>query len=196
MSSTTYDARIDNLKAQIETAMSTGSTKDFEGSTASSGMMLPQVCFPLLDAYRLAALVNPSKAFKSKEPVSDLNRPEAIGDKDFWSEAWRVIQTVGPVLINALNQNGKAPTKSLKAVVAELPPERRDDPEFRAYAADLLLYVTQHTAGALSGAKNYADPATTPEPPQPPPGKDFWSDAWDFVCDAAPVVLPIVLSLL
>ncbi|BEL04117.1 hypothetical protein Q0Z83_023080 [Actinoplanes sichuanensis] len=198
MSTNKLDARIENLRAQIDSAMSSGGTKDFDFPIGTPTVPdFTTVVYPLLDAYRHAVQVNPAKAFAPKPvPAKSLENPAVLGDKDFWSDLWGIVQQVAPIIIGALTKDFNPSVKSLKQVVAELPPNLRDDPEFRAYATELLLYTAQHTMGALSGAKNYTDPKNVPAPPQPPAGKDFWSDAWNFVRDAIPVVAPIILSLL
>jgi len=53
-------------------------------------------------------------------------------------------------------------------------------------------------SAGLVRPKDFTDPATAISIPEPPPGtpKGWFDDVVDFVSDAAPVVLPIVMSLI
>jgi hypothetical protein len=144
-----------------------------------------------LSAYPTAIAAQPSKAFKSKDfsaPPSDTTQ---LANKDFWDTFWDVVQVAAPIVINAVTKDFKQPG-DLKGVIDQLPANRKNDPEFKEYAVDLALTIGAGTVSALSGE------GAPPEMPTPPTGKDkdFWSDAWKFVQQAAPVVLPIALSLL
>ena len=154
-----------------------------------------------VSAYHAAATVNPQKAFKSKGAPAALVLTDstAVADKGFWDDAWAVVRAVAPVVINALSKDYKPAPATLKQIVDALPAERKNDKAWTDYATNTLLYGCWQTAscfggtvprGLLGGAVDM--------PPTPPPGadKNWLDDVVSFIEDAAPVVLPIVLSLI
>lgn len=204
MSTSVVDPKLKNLADEIEKALAGG-----DGGKAKSGYLsgvaapaygATTVAASLLSAYHSAALTNPTKAVKAKglPPQIEVRDPSVVADSKFWDTLWDVVQVVGPVVVNALSKDYQPASKNLNSIIQSVPEHRRNDKDWVDFATTLLLNLAQGTVQAISGTKDFTDPATRPPVPKPPPGadKDFFSDAWDFVQDAAPVAMPIILSLL
>jgi len=171
-----------------------GPAKDFQVTTINSDAT--QLAAQLLSAYQAAALANPAKAFKTKgmTPPLSLDRPQDIADKAWWNDVLRVVADVAPVVINALSKDFEPKPKQLSDIIAALPAARKNDKAWTDYATQSLLYGSYWTTQCFGGNA----PSVFPDPPQPPPGQDkgWFDDVCSFVADAAPVVLPIVMSLI
>ena len=186
----TLDPQLEPIKKQLLGAFDGGAVSLPTGQGAAfqdAGILAGT----WLSAYPAAIATQPAKAFKSKDfsaPPSDTTK---LADKGFWDTVWDVIEVTAPIVINAVTKDFKQPG-DLKGFIDKMPANRKNDPEFKEYAVELALAVGQGTVSALSGD------GTRPDMPTPPTGKDkdFWNDAWSFVQEAAPVVLPIALSLL
>jgi hypothetical protein len=136
----------------------------------------------------------------SPGPSSPCSRPEEPGrrhgqpDKAFRAKGF----TPRVRLSDASLLGQKGWFDSVMSIVQALPAERRNDKDFVDYATTLLLALGQATVQAMSGEKDFTDPATQVAIPEPPAGmpKGCFDDVCDFVSDAAPVALPLIMSLL
>ena len=202
MSVAIYDPKLDSMKRQIENAFASKTRpggKDF----ASADAALEDACSvasAMLSAYHVAATVNPDKAFRAKgfTPKVRLSDASLLGQKGWFDSVMSIIQTVAPVVIDAVSKDFQPKAPSLASIVQALPAERRNDKDFVDYATTLLLALGQATVQAMSGEKDFTDPATQVAIPEPPAGmpKGWFDDVCDFVSDAAPVALPVIMSLL
>ena len=199
---TVLDPKLDNVKQQIESAFASGAAsggKDFSPGTALVSDA-SSMAGAMLSAYQIAATVNPSKAFKSKgyTPQAQVSDPAELGQKAWWDSVLNIIQTVAPVVINALSKDFQPQSPNLAAIIANLPEERRTDKAFVDYATTVLLTLGQATAQSMAGQKDFTDPANSVTIPTAPSGMDkgWFDDVCSFVSHAAPVVLPIVMSLI
>jgi hypothetical protein len=202
MSVAIYDPKLDSMKRQIENAFA---SKPRPGgkSLASADAALEDACSlasAMLSAYHVAATVNPDKAFRAKgfTPKVRLSDASLLGQKGWFDSVMSIIQTVAPVVIDAVSKDFQPKAPSLASIVQALPAERRNDKDFVDYATTLLLALGQATVQAMSGEKDFTDPATQVAIPEPPAGmpKGWFDDVCDFVSDAAPVALPVIMSLL
>jgi hypothetical protein len=201
MTAVALDPKLDSIKKQIEAAFAGGPGPNGKGYAPSTTVHdATAMAGAMLSAYHVAATVNPSKAFKSKAfaPQVQVSDPSELQDKAWWNTVLDIIQTTGPIVINALSKDYKPTSPNLASIIQALPEERRNDKGFVDYATTCLLSLGQATVQALSGQKDFTDPATAISIPEPPPGmpKGWFDDVVDFVSDAAPVVLPIVMSLI
>ncbi|HEX6872896.1 MAG TPA: hypothetical protein VF163_17505 [Micromonosporaceae bacterium] len=210
MSSPVLDPKLKEFASQIETALQGGPMpKGYESggyggvttdisATVRDGSMLAG---SFLQAYHNAALVNPTKAIrptKGIRPRMQLSSPEEATSKDLWDTFWNVVEHAGPPLLEALTKDYRPETPNLASIIQAVPAHRRNDKGWVDFATDLLLTVAQGTVQSLAGQKDFTDPRNRPQIPQPPANadKNFLSDAFDFVQEAAPVAMPIILSLL
>lgn len=202
MTTAVLDPKLQSLAAQIEGAFAGGPAPSAGGAAPSSQSThdAASVAGSMLSAYHSAALVNPTKAYKSKglAPTIQVSDPTEATTKSFWDSVWSVVQTVGPVVIDAISKDYQPQQANLATIIEGLPANRRNDKDWVDFATTLLLSVAQGTVQALSGQKDFSDPASQPPLPQPPAGADkgFWDDAWGFVQQAAPTAMPIIMSLL
>jgi len=205
MTVATLDPQLENLKKQIEGAFTGGpgpDGKDFAAGTPPITFVhdASSMASAMLSAYHVATVVNPNKAFKAKAftPQVQLSDPSELTQKNWFHSFLSIVQTVGPVIINALSKDFQPQAPNLATIIQALPPERRNDKDFVDYATTLLLTLGQATVEALSGKKDFTTPNTQVYIPQPPPGmpKGWFDDVCKFVADAAPVVIPIVMSLI
>jgi hypothetical protein len=154
----------------------------------------------MLAAYHTAAEVNPGKAFRGKAftPQVQLSDASELQQKAWWNSVLDIIQTVAPVVINAVSKDYQVQPPQLSSIIQALPAQRRNDPGFVDYATTVLLNLGQGTVQAMSGQKDFTDPRTEISIPQPPPGMDkgWFDDVCKFVGDAAPIALPIIMSLI
>ncbi len=202
MTAAVLDPKLAGLAAQIEGAFAGGPAPSPNGgtSTAPGTRDAASVASSMLSAYHSAAVINPAKAYKSKglAPTIQVSDPAEATSKDFWDSVWTVVQTVGPVVVDALSKDYQPNQPNLSTVIQGIPANRRNDKDWVDFATTLLLSVAQGTVQVLSGQKDFTDPASQPPLPQPPAGADkgFFDDAWGFVQQAAPVAMPIIMSLL
>jgi hypothetical protein len=201
MTAVALDPKLDSLKKQIEAAFAGGpgpNGKDYAPSTTVHDATA--MASAMLSAYHVATTVNPSKAFKAKAfaPQVQVSDPSELQDKAWWDTVLDIVQTAGPIVINALSKDYKPTSPNLATIIQALPEERRNDKDFVDYATTLLLSLGQATVQALSGQKDFTDPATQISIPEPPPGKPkgWFDDVCDFVSDAASVVVPIAMAVL
>jgi len=192
------DPQLKNLSDQILAAFSGGSA--VSGTVTTAARDVSAVASSLLEGYHIGVLANPAKAPKGKAytPQTNLSDLSEVDPKSFWGSVWDVVRATVPVVVNALSKDFKADAPKLSDVVAMLPEARRSDQQFQSYATQLLLASAQGVVQAASGQKDFSNPHDVPVFPELPPGvdKNFWSDAWKFVQDAAPVVIPAVLAIL
>jgi hypothetical protein len=203
MTTAALDPKLEKLANQIEGAFAGGGAgKGFEMDGPSTTVVHDacSMASSLLSAYHVAATVNPAKAFKAKAfaPTVQVADPLELGQKAWWNTVLDIIQTTAPVVINALSKDFQPKAPTLEQVIQGLPEQRRNDKDFVDYATTLLLTLGQATVQSMSGQKDFSDPATALSIPQPPPGKDkgWFDDVCDFVSDAAPIALPIIMSLI
>src|SRR5262245_41512229 len=205
MTSAVLDPRLQKLANEIEGALSgqqpTGGAKGYlSGQSTDSTKQAASVAGSLLAAYQTSAMLNPTKAFKSKGlvPQLQISDPSLLTDKSWWNSVWDVVQTVAPVVINAMSKDYAPPQSNLSSIIQSVPAHRRNDKDWVDFATTLLLNVAQGTIDAIRQEKDFSDPNNQPQIPMPPANadKNFLSDAWDFVQDAAPIAGPILLSLL
>jgi hypothetical protein len=207
MSSLVFDPKLREFADQIESALQGGPMpKGYEyggaptdvTTTVRDGALLAG---SMLEAYHNAALVNPSKAIrptKAMTPRIQLTSPEEATGKDFWDSFWTVVEHTGPILVNALSKEYRPQPPNLASIIQAVPAHRRNDKSWVDFATNLLLTVAQGTVQSLDGRKDFSDPRNRPQLPQAPANADksFFDDALQFVQDAAPVAMPIILSLL
>jgi hypothetical protein len=203
MATATLDPRIESLKKQFESAFAGGKGPEYKDFAAadvahSDATMMAST---MLAAYQVGAKVNPSKAFKAKDykPAVRLSDSSVLANKAWWNDVFDVIEVIGPVVVNALSKDYQPQPPMLADVIQRLPPERRNDKDFVDYATSLLLALAQTTVQALDPQKAFSNGGSARYTiPDPPPGKDkgWFDDVCDFVSDAAPVAVPIILSLL
>ena len=105
---------------------------------------------------------------------------------------------MAPVVINALSKDYQPPQPSLKDIINGLPVDRKNDKDWTDFATQILLIAAQTTVEALGGKKDFTDEQNIPDIPQPPTGKpkDWFDDVCHFVANAAPVAIPIIMSLI
>jgi hypothetical protein len=202
MTTPNLNPKLDNIKDQIETAFADGPRPDGNGTpptvpVSSSGSMASA----FLGAYHAAVIANPGKAFKPTKafaPQVHVNSSTELAQKEWWDSVLSIIQVVAPVVIDAVSKDFEPVQATLQTILDALPPEYRDDPAFADYATTVLLTLCQETVQAMSGKKDFTDPATPIPVPTPPPGKskDWFDDVCKFAAQAAPVVLPIVMSII
>lgn len=188
----TLDPKLDDYKKQIVAAFSSGPGPGPLGSSGTASDATSMAA-SMLAAYQGAAAAQPAKAFQPGKGFSTLvSDPTQIADKSWWDDVWNIVQTVAPVIIDAVSKDYTPPKADLKAIIQALPEERKNDPDFAEYATTLALTVGQGTAQAMSGS------AARPDLPPAPAGKDkgWFDDVCSFVSKVAPVVLPIAMSLL
>jgi hypothetical protein len=198
---TKADPKLEQLAKEISGAFKggPGPSKDFSISVGNRDAA--QFAASLLAAYQTAAVVNPRKAIRPPGKAFNtltLEDPAAVVGKDFWHDFLSIVSEVAPVVINALSKDYEAPRPVLRDVIDALPAERRDDKSWTDFATQLLLIAAKTTVQALSGEKDFSHSSDLPDLPQPPDGKDkdFFADAMHFVAQAAPVVMPIIMSFL
>jgi len=205
MTTAVLDPKLNDIAVQISSALSTGSTASTgQGSSSASSSAVVRdastIAASLLSAYHSAVLVNPSKAFQTKAmtPSIQLSSKDEILDKGFWDDVWSVVQTAGPIVVNALNKDYKADAPNLASVIQTVPAHRRDDKDWVDFTTSLLLNLAQGAVQALSGQKDFSIAANRPPMPVAPPGADkgWFDDALGFVQKAAPVALPIIMSMI
>ena len=202
MTAPVVDPKLENVKKQIEGAFAggPGPSKDFSSSSAVAPHDASSMACAMLAAYHTAAEVNPAKAFRGKAftPQVQLTDAGELQSKAWWNSVLDIIQTVAPVVINAISKDFQAQPPQLASIIQALPAQRRNDPGFVDYATTVLLNLGQATVQAMSGAKDFTDPSTALSIPQPPPGMDkgWFDDVVKFVSDAAPVAIPIIMSLI
>ena len=197
------DPRLESIKKDIESAFAGGPAPDGKGYASTNVTLVrdaSSMAGAMLSAYQVAAMVNPDKAFKPKgfTPKVRVSDPSELEQKAWWDSVLSIIQTVAPVVIDAVSKDYQPQRPNLAAVIQQLPPERRADKDFMDYATTLLLALGQATVEAMSGRKDFTDPATAISIPQPPPGmpKGWFDDVCDFVSQAAPIAVPIIMSVL
>ncbi len=176
MTASVLDPKLENVKRQIEGAFTGGpgvESKDYAPAT-SVVRDASSMASAMLSAYHVAATVNPDKAFRAKgfTPQVQIGDPSELEMKAWWDSVLSIIQ--------------------------HLPAQRQNDRAFADYATTLLLTLGQATVQAMSGQKDFTDSRTQVSIPQPPPGMDkgWFDDVCSFVSDAAPVALPIIMSLI
>ena len=193
------DPQLKNLAADLANAFSggPGPSKNFN---VQGGNDAAKMATAFISAYQNAVLVNPTKAFKSKGAPAPLQLSDStvIATKDFWDDAWDIVVDVAPVVINALSKDFKPQQLNLKQIVDKLPDTRKNDKAWTDYATNTLLYGCYATNQCFGGTKPTSLGGMFDSPPTPPAGvnKDWFDDVCDFVSDAAPVVLPIVMSFI
>jgi hypothetical protein len=205
MTTAVLDPKLQDLAAQIENAFSGApTTLSGYGTGPSDPATLTHdastVATSMLSAYQTAAAINPGKAYHAKamKPQVKLENPAQASSKDFWDSVWDVVQVAGPIIVDAVSKDYRPQPPNLGAVMQKVPAHRRNDKAWVDYTTSLLLNLAQGTAQSLSGQKDFSNPANRPLMPQPPSGADkgFFDDALSFVQDAAPVALPIIMSLI
>lgn len=164
---------------------------------SSSGSMASA----MLGAYHGAVAANASNALtpgKAFAPQVYVTSATEMASKAWWDSVLSIVQVVAPVVIDAVSKDFDPATPTLQQIVEALPPERRNDPDFADYATTVLLTLSKETVQAMSGQKDYTDPATEIPVPTPPYGKskDWFDDVCSFAAQAAPVVMTAVLSLI
>jgi hypothetical protein len=203
MATAVLDPRVETLKKQFETAFAGGKGPEFKDFAAADAALADatKMASVMLSGYQIGAAVNPSKAYKAKDfkPSVRLSDPSQLANKSWWNDVIDVIEVVGPVIVNALDKDYRPQPPQLADVIQRLPAERRNDKDFVDYATSLLLALAQTTIQALDPQKAFTNGGSARYAiPDPPPGKDkgWFDDVCDFVSDAAPVAVPIILSLL
>jgi hypothetical protein len=206
MLTATVDPRLSDVAVQISSALSSGTGGAGIGyspaSTIDSAVTrdAASIAASLLGGYHSAVMVNPSKAFQTKAMTPDmpLATKEEIMDKGFWDDVWNVVQTAGPVVVNALSKDYRADPPSLATAIQSVPPNRRNDKDWVDFTTNLLLGLAQGAVQSLSGQKDFSIEANRPQLPAAPMGKDkgWFDDAISFVKKAAPVAIPIAMSVL
>jgi hypothetical protein len=198
----TYDPKLAEMKKQIESAFTGGpgpDGKDF-APTSTAVRDASSMASAMLSAYHVAATISPDKAFKAKgfTPRVQLGDPSELGQKGWFDSVLSIIQTVAPVVIDAVSKDFTPKQPNLVSIIQALPAERRNDKDFVDFATTLLLTLGQATVEAMSGQKDFTNPATQISIPELPSGKPkgWFDDVCGFVADAAPVALPIIMSLL
>jgi hypothetical protein len=205
MTTAILDPKLNDIAVQISSALSSGSSTSsttYSGMTDQSAISRDssQLAASLLSAYQSAAQLNPNKAFQTKSmtPSIQLSSKDEVLDKGFWDSMWNAVQTVGPIIVNAMNKDYKADTPNMASVIQTVPANRRNDKDWVDFTTNLLLNLAQGAVQALSGQKDFSIPANRPPMPQPPAyaDKGWFDDALSFVQKAAPVALPIVMSMI
>jgi hypothetical protein len=201
MTTTSVDPRLQQLGEEIGGAFKGGPGPSKAFGITDDVSDIAQFASCLLAGYHTGAVVNPRKAFRPPGKAFNtltLQDPTAVVTKSWWNDVLSVVTQVAPVVINALSKDYQPPRPSLSDVINQLPADRRNDKDWTDLATQLLLIAAQTTVQALSGQKDFSDPANIPDLPQPPAGKDkgWFDDVCKFVSDAAPVAIPIVMSLL
>jgi hypothetical protein len=202
MTAAVLDPKLESVKRQIEDAFAGGPGPDGKdyAPAATAVRDASSMASAMLSAYHVAATVNPSKAFRAKgfTPRVQVGDPSELEQKAWWDSVLNIIQTVAPVVIDAVSKDYQPRAPQLSSIIAHLPAERQHDKAFADYATTLLLSLSQATIQAMSGQKDFTNPNTQFAIPQPPPGmpKGWFDDVCSFVSDAAPVALPIIMSLL
>ncbi len=203
MTTSIIDPKLNDIAVQISSALSTpGGGQPGIASTSDTSAVArdaSSLAASMLAAYHTAVQINPAKAFQTKSmtPAIQLGSASEIQDKSFWDSVWSVVQTAGPVLVNALNKDYKAETPNLASVIQTVPANRRNDKDWVDFTTSLLMNLAQGAVQALSGQKDFTIPANRPPMPQAPAGADkgWFDDALGFVQRAAPVALPIIMSM-
>jgi len=202
MTASVLDPKLENVKRQIEGAFTGGpgvESKDYAPAT-SVVRDASSMASAMLSAYHVAATVNPDKAFRAKgfTPQVQIGDPSELEMKAWWDSVLSIIQTVAPVVIDAVSKDYQPRPPQLSSIIQHLPAQRQNDRAFADYATTLLLTLGQATVQAMSGQKDFTDSRTQVSIPQPPPGMDkgWFDDVCSFVSDAAPVALPIIMSLI
>lgn len=196
------DPELESIKGQIETAFADGPAPDGKDAAPTTPVSSSaSMASAMLGAYHAAVAVNPGKAFKPTKafaPQVNVSSATELGEKEWWDDVLSIVQVVAPVVIDAVSKDFDPTQPTLQTILAALPPERRSDPDFADYATTVLLTLSQGTVQAMSGQKDFTDPATQIPVPTPPPGKSkaWYDDVARFAAQAAPVVLPIVMSLI
>lgn len=203
MTTAALDPKLQSLAAQIESAFSGAPTSLKDFNQTDTNMLIHDastVASSMLAAYQTAATINPNKAYhpKAYKPSMKLTNPSQAATKDFWDSVWDVVQVAGPIIVDAVSKDYRPQQPNLSAVIQKVPANRRNDKNWVDYTTSLLLNLAQGTALSLSGQKDFTNPVDRPQMPLPPPGadKNFIDDALSFVQDAAPVALPIIMSLI
>lgn len=203
MTTAILDPKLNDIAVQISSALSSGATTAAYpslGAPSTTTRDAASLAASLLSAYHSAVMVNPSKAFqvKTMTPRIQLSSRDELLDKGFWDDVWTTVQTVGPVVVNALNKDYRADSPNLASVIQTVPPHRRNDKDWVDFTTSLLLNLAQGAVQALSGQKDFSIPANRPPMPVAPPGADkgWFDDAVGFVQQAAPVALPIIMSMI
>jgi hypothetical protein len=199
----TIDPKLQQLYDSINGAFAggPGPAKDFNVGTGINSDA-SQFASSMLAAYHAGAVANPSKAFKPTAGKAfntlTLDNPQAVVDKAWWNDVLTVVTDMAPVVINALSKDYQPPQPSLKDVIDGLPAARKNDKDWTDFATQLLLTAAETTVHALGGTKDFSDEKNIPDIPQPPAGKDkgWFDDVCHFVSQAAPVAIPIVMSLI
>jgi hypothetical protein len=201
MATTALSPELEEIKQHIEDAfpVAGGAGKDYTSDAtdiADAGTMAAR----LLSAYHVAATLQPDKAYRPKAftPGVQLSDSRNLALKSWWNDVLDVVTTVGPVIIDAVSKDYQPPQPHLNSIIQQIPRERRNDKDFVDYATTVLLTLANATVQSLSGTKDFTAADAQVEVPEPPAGKDkgWFDDVCDFVSDAAPVVVPLVMSAL
>jgi hypothetical protein len=203
MSTAVLDPKLQHLATQIESAFLGGpapSYKDYSNAGSVTTRDAATVAGSLLAAYHTAATINPAKAYRAKgyRPNVALANSTEASSKEFWDSVWSIVQTCGPIVVDALDKQFQPAAKNLSTIIQSVPNNRRNDKAWVDYTTSTLMTLAQGAVQSLSGQKDLSDPASRPQMPSVPIGADksFFDDAFSFVSDAAPVALPIIMSLL
>jgi hypothetical protein len=201
MATAVLSPQLEEIKQRIEDAfpVADGDGKDFTSAPTDLGDA-GRMAAAMLSAYHIAATLHPEKAYRPKAftPGVQLSDSRNLATKSWWNDVVDVITTVAPVVIDAVSKDYRPPQPHLNSIIQQIPRERRNDKDFVDYATTVLLTLANATVQALSGQKDFTAPGQEVEVPQPPAGKDkgWFDDVCDFVSDAAPVVVPIVMAAL
>jgi hypothetical protein len=206
MTTPDFDRGLEKIREKIEAAFAEGADPepapvDRDPAPVASGSSAGSMASAMLGAYQAAATVNPGKAFKPGKafaPQIHVDSPTEMTEKAWWDSVLSIVQVVAPVVIDAVSKDFESSSPTLQQILEALPPERRNDQDFADYATTVLLTLSEETVKAMSGQKDFTDPATEIPVPTPPSGKskDWFDDVCNFAAQAAPVVLPIVMSLI
>ncbi|MEP7089391.1 MAG: hypothetical protein ABI776_04720 [Nocardioidaceae bacterium] len=194
MPTTIANPKLEAARKQLLSALTSSSSGNTGIVPPSTRHDATSMATSLLGAYQSTALADPGKAFRpsNKDYVGRIDDPTAITQKAWWDDVWNIVQTVAPVVIDAVSKDYQPPKPDLNAIAASIPESRRSDSDFMDYATALTFTLGQGTVQAMQGSSD------RPDLPAAPAGKDkgWFDDVCHFVSQAAPVVLPIVMSLL
>jgi hypothetical protein len=196
------------LKSQIKAALSGGGAKSLDlglhvGAQQDTGIaaasFLASMTAALAQQPNLITQLQSTMQKAYTTPI--IQDPMRLNDKSWWNDVFHVIQQGAPIALQIFNavSGGR---KDFAAVVSSPVVQRHaNDKDWQNFVADLLTQVTPLMVHALRGTKDFSQPGALMLNIQPPTNiqgdpKAWWNDVLQFVGDALPVVLPIVMSVI
>lgn len=121
-----------------------------------------------------------------------------LQDKNWLSEAFSIVQTTAPLIINALSKDFKDTGGVVREALQGVQPGRNQDKDWVNFVVDMVTTLTPMVAQAITGQKDFRTTDDIPTITVPPQASDksWFSDAINAVQKIAPVALPVVMSLI